>query len=298
MSESKWPNDQATRAEFTVLCERTASILKRAVGEAAGGIKPHILLGRLTQEFQRHGNLRLADWIGRAERHDPQGLEALRNLVSVAYSRFWREATHWPILSEHLRIKFRAGHPVRLWSAATATGEEAYSIAMVASHAADAQATPKPADWWILATDIDTEALARAQAGCYSDLAVEALPMELRSRYLTRSLPPAPPDWVVDPDLRARIEFAQFDLAYPRWSLSSTAPFDVIFLCNVLIYLGRKVQARVLENLAHWLKPDGILLTSRSEGGLVHAASHFKACGQCAYIPRAGRVPQSIRGFL
>ena len=277
--------------ELTTLAARTAQLLERSVGLAAGGAKPGFLLRRLTAEMERHGAAHVRELLERAEQGDPQAVLAVRNLATVNYSCFWREAAHWPILAEHLRLRFLAGQPVRLWSAACASGEEAYSMAMVAADVARTLVGVTP-DWRILASDIDTGALAAAQLGQYADPALGELPAAQRTRYLTPLPGGRGHHWQVAPALRAHIDFLRFDLAQRHWTLPHGAPFDVIILSNVLIYFDKPVQAQILENIAAGLRPDGILLTSRSEGQLGVAAAWFKACGDCAYI-LAATAPRS-----
>jgi len=181
---------------------------------------------------------------------------------------------------------------VRLWSAACASGEEAYSVAMAVSElTASLTIPPTTCDWRILASDIATAALAMAAIGQFPETALGELPAPLRERYLRPLSQGSKAGWEVIPELRARIDFQRFDLAQPHWPPLRGAPFDLIFLNNVLIYFDKPLQARILENLAPSLKPDGILLTSRSEGRLPLAAPWFKARGDCAYTPRPDAQP-------
>ena len=286
------PSGQITSPDtLSVLLARTMQVLERCIGLAAGGSKPSFLARRLAAEVEARGISPLSDVLRRAEQGETAAVLALRNLVTVNYSCFWREAAHWPILTEYLWLRFRAGTPVRLWSAACASGEEAYSMAMVAADVA-LEFPGIPTDWRILASDIDTEALAVAAEGRYSEAALGDLPVAQRSRYLRPQLHHGQPDWQVLPELRSHIDFMRFDLAQPLWPDPPGAPFDVIFMSNVLIYFDKPLQTRILDQAASCLQPNGILLTSRSEGNLGPAGSRLKACGDCAYIlaPTARRA--------
>lgn len=286
------PNRHRTSPDaHSVLLARTMLVLERSVGLAAGGSKPGFLARRLAAEVEAHGLSNLTELLQRAEEGEAAAVLALRNLVTVNYSCFWREAAHWPILAEHLWIRFRSGTPVRLWSAACASGEEAYSMAMVAADVA-LELPVMTSDWRILASDIDTEALAAAAQGRYAEAALGGLPVAQRSRYLKPLLHHGQHYWQVAPALRSHIDFIRFDLAQPLWPRPPGAPFDAIFMSNILIYFDKPVQARILENAASCLRPNGILLTSRSEGNLGLAGSRLKACGDCAYIlaPTARRT--------
>jgi chemotaxis protein methyltransferase CheR len=88
------------------------------------------------------------------------------------------------------------------------------------------------------------------------------------------------------------VHFRHLDLAQAQWQPPAEAPFDAIFLSNVLIYLDRVTQERILRNVAACLRPDGILFTSRIEGNLGLATTHLKAAGSCTYITaRTARRP-------
>ena len=288
---SQTASQTASPDELSTLLVRTVQLLERTVGLAAGGTRQSFLARRLAAEVERRGLVPVSELLGRAEQGEAGALLDLRNLVTVNYSCFWREAAHWPILSEHLRLRFRAGQPVRLWSAACARGEEAYSMAMVAADVVLILAGIQT-DWRILASDIDTDALSAAAPGLYSDAALGELPAAQRARYLMSVGSKGGPHWQVIPTLRSHIDFMRFDLAQPVWTTPPGAPFDAISLSNVLIYFDKPLQTRILENAASCLRPDGILLTSRSEGNLGLAGPRLKACGDCAYIlaPTARRA--------
>ena len=265
------------------LVERTLRVLALADRAATDGAQPRALARRIAAEARRVGPGPLGALLDRVERGDADALQSLRALLTVKYSRMWREPAHWPILAEHLRLRFATDAPVRIWSAACAHGEEAFTIAMVAAEVAESL-PGRRCDWRILATDLDSTALAAAREGVVQDAALGDLPQRLHARHLAR----AGDAWRVDPALLAHIDFARFDLTEPRWPEPPGAPFDAIFLANVLIYFDRAVQASVLANAAACLTRDGILLTARAEGGLAAADGRLKACGPCAYILAPG----------
>jgi chemotaxis protein methyltransferase CheR len=233
----------------------------------------------------------LLELLTRSESGDPGAGSALRELITVNHSRFFREAAHWPILAEHLRIRQRSpGKKLRLWSAACAGGQEAWSIAMLASELAE-DTQGKDLDWQVLATDIDGRALSGARAGRYTAQELTGLTAAQRAQHLDEA--GTTTGWAVNDRLRERVAFRRFDLASPQWEPIPEAPFDAIFLCNVLIYFTPDVQARVLAQAAQQLRPDGILFTSRTEGNLDGAAPALRACGDCTYI--LARKADSIR---
>ena len=279
-------------AGFDLLLERTSAQLRQISGVADAGIKPGVVASRVAAELLLRGEPSLSGLLDRAERGDATARRELRNLLTVNYSSFWREPEHWPILAEHLCLQIQAGHPVKMWSAACARGEEAWTMALVASEVASRFPKLAPRwNWEVLGTDIDTPSLEAAAAARYTQEELGALPERLRARLLPAGSDTAP-RWDIPPALREGVRFRRLDLAQADWEPPPEAPFDAIFLSNVLIYLERETQERILRNIALCLRPDGILFTSRIEGNLGLATAHLKAAGSCTYITaRTARRP-------
>ena len=251
-------------------------------GVADGGAKRAFLATRLAAELRTRGEAALIALLERAERGDSSADMSLRNMLTVNYSCFWREPEHWPILAEHLRLRFEARAPVRMWSAACARGEEAWTMALVAAEVATELAQLAPG-WTILGSDIDTVSLDAARAGRYAIEDLGSLPDRLREQLILAGRPNAPRR-EVPAALRQHVEYQYLDLARADWQPPQEAPFDAIFLSNVLIYFERATQERILKNVAGCLRPDGIVFTSRVEGNLGLATRQLKAAGNCTYI--------------
>ncbi len=264
------------------LLDRVVAQLERMSGVADGGAKRTFLATRLAAELQTRGEAALIALLERSERGDSSADMSLRSLLTVNYSCFWREPEHWPILAEHLRLRFEAGAPVRMWSAACARGEEAWTMALVAAEVATelAQLAPR---WTILGTDIDSVSLDAARAGRYAIEDLGSLPDRLREQLILAGRPNTPRR-EIPAALRPHVEYQYLDLARADWQPPQGAPFDAIFLSNVLIYLERATQERILKNIAGCLRPDGIVFTSRVEGNLGLAIRQLKAAGNCTYI--------------
>ncbi|MEN9316245.1 MAG: hypothetical protein RIS35_2638 [Pseudomonadota bacterium] len=265
------------------LVDRAGRLLAAGSGIASGGRQPQAFERRLAAEAARVGVHPLDDLLTRAEAGDPEAAQALRGMLTVKYSRMWREPTHWPIVAERLRLRMVAGAPVRMWSAACAHGEEAFTAAIVAGHTAF-EVGEREHDWRILATDVDADALRAACAGRVSEDATGLLPEALRTRYMTRSPTRWGVEWQLRPELLSRIDFEAFDLTCSHWPTPQGAPFDVILLSNVLIYFDRPTRERILSRAAAALRPDGVILTGRAEGGMATPEGRLKPCGPCAYI--------------
>jgi chemotaxis protein methyltransferase CheR len=194
---------------------------------------------------------------------------------------------HFKIAAEHAFRAARQRGRARLWSAAAATGEEPYSLAMALIEVFRCENAPVS----ILATDIDVDALAVAQRGEYSEPALRAIGPERRERFLCATS--ASGRWRIEPVVRRLVEFCALNLTNVDCSVEG--PFDVILCRNVLMYLETSHRYAVLERMASLLAPDGLLMLDPAEH-LGKAAHLFTPDADGAYSPR--RVSFSRGDFL
>jgi chemotaxis protein methyltransferase CheR len=151
----------------------------------------------------------------------------------------------------------RQRHRIRLWSAGCATGQEAYSLAMLVREAGSANL--REAACTILATDLSAAALEYAQAGCYTASEVKRGVSEARlALHFTR----AGSHWTVAEPLRRLIHFRRFDLLR---SIASLGAFDMILCRNVLIYFDEPTRQRVCKGLCDVLQEGGWLVLGAAE---------------------------------
>ena len=199
--------------------------------------------------------------------------EAFVNALTTNLTAFFREPHHFELLSQHaLKHRHLHARALRVWSAACATGEEAWSAAMVLREAGCAAE--------VLATDIDTHALELAGAGEYALERMEAVsPQRLRTHWL-RGTGRHEGKACVRPELRALVRFLPLNLQAPLWP--PMEPFDAIFCRNVVIYFDRESQQRLVGRFAQLLRPGGLLMVGHAES---FPAAHpaFRACGRTAY---------------
>ncbi len=178
---------------------------------------------------------------------------ALVDRLMIKVSRFYRNAPAFDLLREAVLPALARPGPVHAWSAGCGRGEEPHTLALLLEDAA--------IDGSVLATDIDRGALAAGREGVYPDAALEELPRALRERHL-EPLANAPGRWRVREAARRRITWRADDLAAPH---DEEARFQLICCRNVLIYLQRSLQARVLSRLVASLAPGGYLLLGEAE---------------------------------
>jgi chemotaxis protein methyltransferase CheR len=192
-----------------------------------------------------------------AEEGDPQARRQLVALITTNFTSFFRHPHHFERAVEHALAAIRRCGRARLWSAAAATGEEPYSLAMALIETSERDDPPAT----ILATDIDDDALALAHRAEYSKVALGSLSPERCARFLTPLLDGK--FWKMAPAVCRMVEFRVVNLAGSAWKV--TGPFDVIFCRNVLMYLETSRRHATLERMASLLTPDGVLILDPTE---------------------------------
>jgi two-component system CheB/CheR fusion protein len=195
----------------------------------------------------------------------PEEFTELFDTILINVTGFLRDRPAWDYLAASILPPMLAElddqEPIRVWSAACATGEEAYSVAMVLAEAlGDASFRERVK---IYATDIDERALAHARQGVYSTDALKVLPTELRERYFEANhLGQA-----FRSDLRRSVIFGRNDLVKD----APISRIDLLICRNTLMYFNAEAQERILTRLNFALKPKGILFLGKSEMLVTHA---------------------------
>jgi chemotaxis protein methyltransferase CheR len=178
--------------------------------------------------------------------------------VSTNETYFFREGNHFTALTATILPElFRLNRKVRIWSAGCSTGEEVYTLRIVADQAARSAGVPEPE---IVGTDISTTVIGRARDGIYRDRALRLVPSELMNRYFV----PAEKDaFQVSAETRARVDFRVHNL------FTDPPPWDrvnIIFCRNVMIYFDKPTQTKLVDGIfARAIHPDGYLFIGHSE---------------------------------
>jgi len=177
------------------------------------------------------------------------------DLLTTNETYFFREPQHFELLAE-LAQAASQHTAFRVWSAASSTGEEAYSIAMVL---ADRMQT-RP--WEVVASDISARVLAKAKRGHYDAARAENIPSGYLKRYCLRGVGPQQGTLLITRELRQKVQFVSLNL---NEALPKLGQFDVIFLRNVLIYFDAPTKRQVVERISARLKPHGHLMIGHCE---------------------------------
>jgi chemotaxis protein methyltransferase CheR len=256
-------------------------------GVALSEAKREMLCSRLSRRLRHLGLTSYGDYYRYVEEQGPDGEERqqLINCITTNKTDFFREPHHFDFLRDNV-LAARGqlgprGRRLRIWSAGCSTGEEPYTLAMSVMESAGSLAGW---DVRILASDIDTDVLARAERGIYSEDRVGDVPAELKRRYFLRGTGRNAGTVLVRPELRDLVSFRQINLIQEPWPIRGQ--FDAIFCRNVMIYFNRPTQQRLLEGFAAHLNPDGYLFVGHSEN-LQWLSNLFEPVGGTVYrLPR------------
>lgn len=270
-----------TDADF----ERVRQLIYRRAGIVLAKHKREMVYSRLARRLREHRLTRFADYLVRLERQpEAKEWEAFTNALTTNLTAFFREPHHFPLLARHVA---QSHGPVRIWSAAVSSGEEAYSIAMLLSETLGSRARESR----VVATDINTEALAQARDAVYPLDQVIKLSEQRRKHFFLRGRGKHAGLARVRPELAAMVELKALNLLAAKWQLSG--PFDAIFCRNTMIYFDKPTQARILERFVPLLKPGGLLFAGHSEN-FSQISQAFRLRGQTVYEladPSSSRPP-------
>jgi len=259
---------------------RVRKLIYEYAGIALSPAKRDMVYSRLTRRLRQLGLENFDAYLDIVESGDAAECEAFTNALTTNLTAFFREAHHFPIFAQHLE-RDGAARPQTVWCSAASTGEEPYSIAMTAVETFGSFNPPVR----ILASDVDTNVLASAQAGVYSEDRVEKLDPARVKRFFKRGSGGNAGKVRVREELRNLVTFRRINLLEDTWPMRG--PFDVIFCRNVMIYFDKPTQLSILERFAPLLREDGLLFAGHSES--FHNAAHlFKLRGKTVYGLAAG----------
>jgi len=257
--------------------------VQRLIGAFAGiallDHKENMVYNRLARRLRATGLGSFQAYLDLVERSPEQERGHFVNALTTNLTSFFRESHHFDLLGSHAKARGRlsGGEALQVWSSACSTGEEAYSAAIVLHEAGCAAR--------ILATDIDTEVLRKAQRGDYALEAVESLGAERLKRFFLKGVGANEGRVRVRPELQAMVRFSQRNLQGADWP--ERERFDVIFCRNVMIYFSKEAQQQVLGRFLRALQPGGLLFVGHSES---YASGNplLRHCGKTAYERLAG----------
>jgi chemotaxis protein methyltransferase CheR len=260
-----------TSADFA----RIRELIHRSAGISLSDHKRDMAYSRLARRLRARGLDSFKDYLDLLESdQDPAEWEAFTNALTTNLTAFFREAHHFPILADFVK---KRPSPVSVWCSAASTGEEPYSIAMTLIKALGDSAARQAV---VHATDIDTQVLAKGEAGMYQFDQVKHLSPERLKRFFLKGTGAHAGMVKVRPEVRAMIRFEQLNLTDRDYALRTQ--FDAIFCRNVMIYFDKPTQAQVLARFEPLVKPGGLLFAGHSEN-FTYVTQAFRLRGQTVY---------------
>jgi len=243
------------------LSEKEYSIIRQFIkncsGIELGDTKQALVVSRLSKRVMDLGlssYSELVDFItsaaGAAEKQN------IINLLTTNESYFFREVAHFSYLIKHIQSTPISNRPLRIWCAASSSGEEIYSLSMELTEKCNHRA------WEILGSDISTKVLDQATAGLYPEARTKNIPEMYLKKYCLRGTGTYSGMVLIDKALRNRVNFKQINLI---GKIPDMGTFDVIFLRNVLIYFDQSTILDVVSKLARCLNDEGLFFVGHSE---------------------------------
>ena len=238
--------------------------LRRSRGFDFTGYKRTSLSRRIDKRMQEVGADGYLSYLDHLE-VDPEEFTQLFNTILLNVTGFFRDPPAWEYLTAEILPKLVAAkaedEPIRIWSAGCASGQEAYTLAMVTAETLGLEAVRERVK--IYATDVDEEALAQARQARYTAKQIEGVPPELLERYFERN----GDSYVVAKELRRAVIFGRHDLIQD----APISRIDLLVCRNTLMYLNSETQAHVQARFSFALREGGYLLLGKAEMLVAHS---------------------------
>jgi len=264
--------------------DRIRKLVIEHTGISLSDAKRNLVYGRLAKRLRKMEIGDFGSYIQLLE--SPAGEEELANFtnaITTNLTSFFRENHHFEFLKSDVLPRLLRDNAstkkIRVWSAGCSTGEEPYSVAM-----AIREVIPESKDWdiKILATDLDTNVLAHAQAGIYSLERINNISKSRLKRWFMRGKGDLKDSVKIRSELQNLISFRQLNLMNP-WPIKNQ--FDVIFCRNVVIYFDKPTQKVLFKRYHEVLKDTGHMFIGHSET-MFKVSEDFKLIGNTTYIKK------------
>ncbi len=278
-----YPINMALETEITGrefhFTEQDFARVRKLIYEHAGinlsDAKKDMVYSRLGRRLRATGLKSFREYLALLESDNEEEWEAFVNALTTNLTSFFREAHHFPILAAHIQ-KIKSRRPLELWCSAASTGEEPYTMAMTMVDVFGTYTPPVR----ILATDLDTSVLKKAEAGVYPMERVEKLPPDVLKRFFLKGSGHNSGYVKVRPELRDMITFRQLNLLDAKWPIKG--PFDAVFCRNVMIYFDKPTQYKILQKFIPVMHRDTLFFAGHSES-FQHAADLLDIQGRTVY---------------
>ena len=261
--------------------EALRQLVKQLTGINLSDQKRELVYGRLARRLRVLHLRTFAEYRDLLASDGGREIGEFCNAITTNLTSFFRESHHFEYLRDQVLQPMvanrTASHRVRIWSAGCSTGEEAYSLAMTVI-----ESIPDLRTWdvKILATDLDSDVLAKAQRGIYAAERVRAIGPQRISRFFAeRRGGREGATYEVRPELTSLITFKQLNLMHP---LPMKGPLDAIFCRNVVIYFDKDTQRELFSRVAQLQRPGNLLFLGHSES-LFKVSESYTPIGKTVY---------------
>jgi chemotaxis protein methyltransferase CheR len=196
---------------------------------------------------------------------DDSGEELVQflDVISTNFTSFFREADHFSLLVNLVKNGLTSGQRrFRFWSAACSSGEEPYSIGISLDELFETYVV----DWKILATDISTKVLGKAQTGVYGENCIKSISKTQKNKYFEKEKSEehcCNLNFKICPQLKDHITFRRLNLSDPPFPMAG--PFDMVFCRNVMIYFDKITRQNLVSEIERLLRPSGLLVVGHTE---------------------------------
>ncbi len=254
------------------------NLIYQVAGISLAPSRKDLVYSRLSRRLRARHIDTFSAYLELLKKGDQRELEAFTNALTTNMTSFFREPHHFQILDQYLATLDKSA-PMHIWTCASSTGEEPYSIAMTVAEHFRSFTTPVR----ILATDIDTNVLEKAKQGRYTLDQLNALNLQQMKSFFLKGCGNNAGLAKVRPELQKMITFKRLNLLDERWDIGER--FDAVFCRNVMIYFDKSTQYRILSKMRACIKPHGLLFAGHSEN-FHHASDLFKVNGKTVYMPK------------
>lgn len=232
--------------------------------------KKALVFARLRKHIEELGLKSFADYIKLLKMNNRKEMEFFVNAITTNETFFFRGMDHFDFLEKNLFADLKAGRrpSLKIWSAASSTGEESYSVAM---HVLEKLPVNYHSKVKIIASDINSDVLAQAKTAIYRPTSLKSIPPALKTKYFTEKKGTLGFDFVLDDKVKRMVTFKQHNIK----QVFSEKMFDVVFLRNVLIYFDPESKEKVIEMISKVIRPGGYLFLGHAES-LMHLEEKFK----------------------
>ncbi|MGQ8366533.1 CheR family methyltransferase [Glaciecola sp. 1036] len=249
--------------------------LKRLTGINLADSKDSMVYSRLSRRIRALKFTNFEQYLSYLDKTQSEHEEFV-NALTTNLTSFFREMHHFETLKQHIQANRR---PMKIWCAASSTGEEPYSIAMTVVEAFNRFDAPVE----IIASDIDSNVLSKAGRGVYPLKELDGLPISQKKQFFHKGKGANQGFARVVPELRKLITFKRINLMDDKYDVPSD--FDIVFCRNVMIYFDKQTQLQILGKILQHMKPNGLYFAGHSEN-FSHVSALLKPMGKTVYSPR------------